>query len=370
MSGAPVVLHVSQPTVAGVPRVVEALARDQVAAGWQVHLACPSDGSLADRLAPAGVGVHVWEATRGPGPSVAGEASRLRAIVREVSPTLVHLHSSKAGLAGRLALRGRIPTVFQPHSWSFLAVDGPMMAASLAWERWASRWAHAVICVSEDEAGQGRSAHVRADIRVIPNGVEVPAEVEPDPACGRSALGLDERPTAVCLGRLAKQKGQDRLLRIWPAVVREVPGARLVLVGDGPDRAALEQSGAGSGAVCFVGHRDDVFAWLAAADVVVLPSRWEAGVSLAAMEAMAAGRSVVATEFEGMAAGMPQGAGRLVAHDDDAALTQAVVSRMLDSHLARTEGGVGRRFALVSCGRSSANAAVRSLYADVTRVSA
>ena len=267
-------------------------------------------------------------------------------------------------------MRGQTPTVFQPHSWSFLAVDGSMRRASLAWERWASRWASAIICVSDDEASQGRAARVRSAIRVIPNGIQVPDDVVTDPSAARASLALPEGPTAVCLGRLARQKGQDRLLRVWPEVLRAVPHAQLVLVGEGPDRGALETSAAATGAVFFAGHQDDVFPWLAAADVAVLPSRWEAGLTLAAMEAMAAGRCVVATEFEGVGAGLPTGAGQVVAHDDDAALRDAVIARLLDPPLARDEGAVGRRFVTASCRVSTTTAAVRRLYAELATVPA
>ena len=65
------VLHVSQPPVAGVAHVVESLARDQVEQGWQVHVACPGDGYLAVRSGAVGVHIHAWEATRGPGRTVA-----------------------------------------------------------------------------------------------------------------------------------------------------------------------------------------------------------------------------------------------------------------------------------------------------------
>jgi glycosyltransferase involved in cell wall biosynthesis len=174
----------------------------------------------------------------------------------------------------------------------------------------------------------------------------------------------------VCLGRLARQKGQDRLLRLWPEVLHAVPDARLVLVGEGPDRAGLETLAAQTGGIHFAGHQVDVFPWLAAADVVVLPSRWEAGLTLAAMEAMAVGRSVVATEFEGMAAGLPPGAGEVVAHDDDGALRDAVVARLLEPLVARDEGEVGRSFVTTSCRPATTAAAVRSLYTDVARVSA
>jgi glycosyltransferase involved in cell wall biosynthesis len=365
MSWEPRVLHVAQPTTAGVSHVVEALARDQVAQDWRVHVACPSDGYLADRAAAAGVEVHTWEATREPGTSFIRETAALSEIVSLVEPEVVHLHSSKAGLCGRLALRGRTPTVFQPHSWSFLAVKGSVRTAARVWEGWASRWASAVICVSDDEARQGRAAGVRSDIHVIPNGIDVAHDVHDHPAAARAHLGVPDAPTAVCLGRLARQKGQDRLLRIWPEVRRAVPDARLVLVGDGPDRVDLEAATRRTGGVWLVGHQDDVTPWLAIGDVVVLPSRWEAGLTLAAMEAMAVGRSVVATRFEGVTSGLPDGAGEVVAQDDDGALCAALVARLLRPDIAQQEGAAGRRFVMASRRLSTATAAVRSVYADV-----
>jgi hypothetical protein len=88
------------------------------------------------------------------------------------------------------------------------------------------------------------------------------------------------------------------------------------------------------------------------------------------MEAMAAGRSVVATDFEGARVGLPTGAGQVVAHDDDGALRDAVTTRLLDPPLARGEGAVGRRFVTTSCGVSATAAAVRSLYAELAPVPA
>lgn len=370
MSRAPTVVHVSQPTVAGVPHVVESLVRDQVEMGWRVHVACPADGYLADRVSATGAHVHAWEATRGPGPSVLGETRRLHGVLDDADPSVVHLHSSKAGLAGRLAVRGRTPTVFQPHSWSFLAVEGPARRATLAWERWAARWTTATVCVSDDEARQGRAVGIRSDVRIIPNGIDVPGDVVADPSDARAAQGLPEAPTAVCLGRLARQKGQDRLVRIWQGIRDAVPEARLVLVGDGPDRGRLEALAARTSGVSLVGHQDDVFPWLAIGDVVVLPSRWEAGLTLAAMEAMAAGRSVVAADVEGMAAGLPADAGQVVPSGDDAALRDAVVRRLADRTVARVEGARGRQFVTTSCSLAATTRAVRSLYAELTRAPA
>ena len=78
-----------------------------------------------------------------------------------------------------------------------------------------------------------------------------------------------------------------------------VPEAQLLLVGDGPDRRALERLADGLAGVAFAGARTDVPTWLAAADVVVVPSRWE-GMALVPLEAMACARSVVATDVNGV----------------------------------------------------------------------
>jgi glycosyltransferase involved in cell wall biosynthesis len=120
-----------------------------------------------------------------------------------------------------------------------------------------------------------------------------------------------------------------------------VPEAQLVLVGDGPDRSALEAMGVPR--VTFAGDVDDVGPWLAAADVTVIPSRWEAGLSLVAMEAMARARSVVASAVAGMAEGLEGGCGAVVPIEDADALADALAERLLDPELADREGAAGRR---------------------------
>lgn len=170
--------------------------------------------------------VQDWPAERSPGAGTVTEAWRLRRIVRAAAPDVVHLHSAKAGLAGRLAVRGAVPTVFQPHAWSFAAVEGPLAAATLHWERFASRWAHRLLCVSVQERADGVAAGVSADWAVVPNGVDVRHYAPADRRAARIALGLDlHAPLAVCVGRLCRQKGQDVLLAAWPEVLRTVPQA-------------------------------------------------------------------------------------------------------------------------------------------------
>jgi glycosyltransferase involved in cell wall biosynthesis len=343
----PRVLHLTQPVDGGVARVVTDLARAQLAAGMRVTVACPLS-PLAHELRSLGADVRRWEATRAPGPALRGEVRRLARVLAAVRPDLLHAHSAKAGLAGRIAVRGRIPTVFQPHAWSFEAVGGTTAALALAWERFGARWAHRLVCVSEAERATGERAGIAGRWSVVPNGID-PARFHPaSVGTVRAALLPDADPAAplvVCVGRLCRQKGQDVLLRAWGAVLRRVPEARLVLVGDGPDRDALRARAPKS--VVFAGAVADAAPWYQAADLVVLPSRWE-GMALAPLEALACGRPVVVTDVDGARESLPDAlaARCLVPPRNPAALAAAVCDLLLDPLLRESLGHQGRRHVL------------------------
>ena len=307
------ILHVSQPTTAGVMIVVRDLLRDQVDRGWCITVACPEDGDLREEAQRLGAKWLPWPATRSPGRSVLSETRRLSAIIAESRPDLVHLHSSKAGLAGRLAIRGRIPTVFEPNAWSFHAVSGLLRQAALRWERLAARWTNATICVSDDEMRTAVAARISNPMHVIRNGVNLDHWSQPstpDHLDARRMLGLPEDTRiVVSVGRLCRQKGQDLLLQAWPAVVAQHPNAQLVLVGDGDLRDSLQLLALRS--VRFAGASREVRRWYLAADLVVMPSRWE-GLSLALLEAMATERAVVAFDVSGMSDAVTKACGVLV----------------------------------------------------------
>lgn len=327
------ILHVSQPTVDGVARCVTDLAADQIRRGYGVVVACPGDGWLAQQVEAAGAQHVTWPAGRSPGPSSVLETLRLARIARKHAPDLVHLHSSKAGLAGRLALRGHSPTIFQPHAWSFFADRGRIGAAAASWERRATRWADVIVCVSRGEELAGRAAGIDGDLRVVPNGVDLQAFAAAAPGereKARERLGLRSAPLAVCVGRLSEQKGQDVLVDAWPQVVSEVPGAELVLVGTGLDKETPRAR------VRVTGEVANVRDWLVAANVVVQPSRWE-GLPYTVLEAMATARAVVATEVVGMADALGDDAA-LVTVDDRAALVREIRRRLLDPTASDDEG--------------------------------
>ncbi len=347
------IVHVSQPVSAGVAVVVLELAVAQRDRGWSVTVVCPPAGWLAASARRAGIEVRGWQATRSPGPGVLTETLRLRRLLADLRPDVVHLHSSKAGLAGRAALHGGRPTVFQPHLWSFETARGPLRWASAAWERFASRWTDLVVCVSDDELATGRAAGITAEAEVVCNGVDTAKFAPGDRVAARRRLGLPEQaPIAVCLGRLAELKGQDQLLSAWPEVLRRLPNAKLVLAGDGPmgDVWRERHPVAAHFSVRWAGHTDDSAAFYTAADVVVLPSRAE-GMALVPLEAMACARSVVAFDVGGMRQSIAD-AGAVLPPGDLGLLADAVANRLADPRLARGEGERGRRRAELSFDRS------------------
>lgn len=351
------VLHVSHAVNTGLAHCVAHYVAHQVGHGVRVSVACPG-GRLGALAAEQGADVVDWRAVRQPGIGVVAEAVRLRRILRVVRPDVVHLHCAKAGLVGRLVLRGGRPTVFSPHAWSFFAVDGAMRRLVLGWERLATRWTAATVCVSAAERASGVSAGLPGRLVVLPNEVpasSVDAVLATDRAAVRAGLGVPaDVPLAVCAARLVRQKGQDVLVGAWPGVRAAVPGAWLVLVGDGPDRAALAAAPPAGVRLVGAAGRETSLRWLHAADVVCCPSRWE-GMSLVPLEAMALGRPLVVTDVDGMAEAIPAGAAWTVPPDDPAALARAVAAALADPDAAAAAGRRGREHALATTGRSSAD---------------
>ncbi|MBM7857180.1 glycosyltransferase involved in cell wall biosynthesis [Lentzea nigeriaca] len=329
------VLHVIQPTTGGAAAYVAAAVAEQRARSWRVAVAAPGTGWLADTLARQGVPLRPWTATRDLGAATVRETLQLARLIRVFRPDVVHLHCAKAGLAGRIALRGALPTLFQPHGWSWLATTGALSHLALGWERFATRWTGTVVCVGEGEARLGRRSGIGGRFAVVRNGVDL-RRFRPDGMSrqhARATVGVEpEVPLVVCVGRICRQKGQDLLLAEWPRVLALRPDARLVLVGPFDGTWPRDVQG-----VRCAGEVGDVRPWLYAADVVVQPSRWE-GLPLSALEALACGRPVVASDVDGLAEVVRPGTGAAVA---PAAIGQEILRRLADPARAEAEGRAG-----------------------------
>jgi glycosyltransferase involved in cell wall biosynthesis len=167
----------------------------------------------------------------------------------------------------------------------------------------------------------------------------------------------------VCVGRLSRQKAQDVLLTAWPAVRAALPSATCVLVGDGPDREALESAAPDS--VVLAGQVEDPRDWYAAADVVVLPSRYETN-PLAVIEAMASERCVVVSDVPSVCEPLPAGSEAAAAVEDPPALAAALVPRLADRPLAAREAAANLAHVRREHDVARSTAALRELYQHLT----
>jgi glycosyltransferase involved in cell wall biosynthesis len=187
-------------------------------------------------------------------------------------------------------------------------------------------------------------------IKVILNGVELPAPDQISETARvwiREEIGVREnQPVVLSVGRFKMQKGHTYLLQAIPKVLKDLPETHFVFAGDGPLRAELEQEADQLGikhAVHFLGIRNDVPDLLAAADVFVLPSLWE-GMSMAMLEAMAAGVAVVVTDVEGIDNVIQnQEEGLVVPSRSPRALAKALLRVLKDEGLREKLGAAARK---------------------------
>jgi glycosyltransferase involved in cell wall biosynthesis len=322
-----------------------------------VTVAAHGRGFLADAATEAGAAyvplAHVRRPLR-PLEDLRGFVELVRLLRRE-RPQILHANSSKAGILGRLAavVTGVPVRFFTVHGWAFKAHEGLAARFYLWADRLMRPLTTTTICVAHSELEAGlRARTCRADRAVvIHNGIEL----GPRPA-RRERPG--EPVTLVSVGRMRAPKDFVTLVRAMTAL--DPAAARLRIVGDGPDRDAVEAEIRSHGlhdAVELLGERDDVPEILAAADVFVLSSHSE-GLPMSVLEAMATGLPVVASAVGGVPEAVAdRETGLLVAPRDPGALGEALDRLVSDAGLRVRLGAAGRRraadrFAIEACRRA------------------
>lgn len=316
-------LLVVGPSTGGIGRHVQTLARELTRRGHDVVVCAPAatDQTFAwaatgARFVPAPVGVVAAR----PALRAVRELRRVAAD-REV----IHAHGGRVGAAAAVARLH--PLLLTWHN----APLGRRRWGQTVLEHVAARGADVVLGASDDLAERARRAGAR-DARFA----AVAAPPLPPPTRGRQAvrreLGLGERPVVLAVARLARQKRLDLLIeatRGWA----DDPSRPIVLVaGEGRYRAELEaHATAARSPLQLLGHRSDVADLLGAADVVALPSDWEAR-PLVAQEALRVGAALVATDVGGVR-GLVGDAAVLVPPGDPAALGTALRDVLTDAGL-------------------------------------
>lgn len=221
-------------------------------------------------------------------------------------------------------------------------VTGIRVADPRRWRIWVERVATAkadrFVCVSQSVAEYVRWQGFEAEkLLVVPNGVDLNRWQNASPLALKDLGIQDGRKVLLYVGRLDRQKGLDGLFTELPALFRKLPNHDLALVGSGPlesplkrqaDRQRIEKR------VHFLGWREDVAAIMQSCSLLVLPSRWE-GMPNVVLEAMAAGKPVVATQSEGTVELLGLGAlEQTVAVGDWPGLSNRIVEIAKDDQLA------------------------------------
>ena len=275
-------------------------------------------------------------------------ALRIAALAKRNGVRLLHATGVKGTLAARIAARLiGARTLLHMHD-----LNDPGALSVL--QRLVAQPTDAAVCVSKAVCELAVSRyHVSPErVRVARNGI--PLEALRSAGAGeqgrvRAELGIEaDRPVLAIIGRLHPVKGHRALLGMLPAIVRSCPKTLLLVIGDGPERAdceALTRSLGMSRHVRFLGRRNDVPRLLSAIDLVLMPSQSE-GLGLAAIEALAAARPVVAFAAGGLPEVVTDGLnGRLVPPGDCEAFANAVIETLRDP---------GRRFSYARGAASSA----------------
>lgn len=334
----------------GAQQYVLSLARG-LRSQYDVTVACAPGGPLIDRLHAEGIRViEVPSLVRTPHPLLDFKALQfLVRLMRREQFDLVHCHSTKAGLLGRIAARmaGVRIVLFTAHGWQFVGDwPLPLRLAMIAAEWLAARLSTAIICVSDYD----RQIALRMGIGAPDRLVVVHNGVDPAPWLGNGQApppANGPRPsTAVMVGRLTLQKDPVTLLDAWHRVDKP---HRLIMVGDGPlltdVKRQIERNGL-SDRVALLDPTSDIPSLLRTADVFVQCSRWD-GLPLAIIEAMMSGLPVVGTRVGGVAEVVGAGeTGLLVPAQNPEALSSALNRLLHDPGLRARMGETGRRRAL------------------------
>jgi len=342
-----------------------------------------SGGRFVGTLREAGVPIHVLGVATGGG--MLRCALRLRRLVREINPDILHAVLFRPGVVtravgkwcGRPVVTTLVNTTYEPEWY----LDNPRLRRWKVWithtlDSLTSRlWGTAFVAISESVKASAASqlGIPRQKITVIPRGIDSKGDGAPpagDVARFRVTLaGAAAYPVILNIGRLVPQKGQQYAIKAMPLVLREFPTARLFIAGEGWLRNSLERLIAAEGLqahVTLLGERKDVDLLLRAADVFIFPSLYE-GFGNALLEAMAVGAPCIVSRIKTLVEVTEGGrVALLVDMRSPEDLAAKIVQLAQDREHARRLGLAAREWVESRYDLREIVAALEALYRDLT----
>jgi len=322
--------------------------------GYEVHAAAsPAEGRKDEVDA---IGVRCWDIpfVRSPvSPRNLRAYRKLKSLLSRERFDLIHVHTPMAAWLGRLAAKrtGQGPVLYTAHGFHFYrGAPLPYLLFYYPAERLAARWTDGLIVINKEDYSRAQKMKFKPGKNLFfVHGVGVDLErfsqgCENIPSV-REELGLGDQDVVVtCVAEFTSTKNHAFLFAAWRRVAKEEPRAHLLLIGDGRLRKVMERKTDREHIpnVHFLRFRSDVPKLLQATDIFVLPSRRE-GLPASAMEAMATGKPVVATDVRGSRDLVEHGVtGLLVELGDVEGLAQALLRLILDPKLREKMGQAGR----------------------------
>jgi glycosyltransferase involved in cell wall biosynthesis len=346
----------------GMGRHVLSLVRGLAGRGTAVSVYCPAATEAQFQFAAAGASVTPLEIPARPGGGDLGAVADLRRALRADPVAILHAHGLRAGLVAALARSSTTPLVV---TWHNPVLDrGLFRARALrVAERVVARTADVTLGASEDLVARAAALGAR-DARLGPVAAPPLPVSENGAELVRAELEAVGRPLVVSVGRLHPQKGYQNLVAAAARWRHLDPTPVVVIAGTGPAyRQLAAQVLSARAPVTLLGHRDDVGDLLAAADVAVVSSVWEAR-QLFAQEALRSGTPLVATRVGGLP-DLVGDAAWLVPADDVDALDTAVTALLRDEALRARYSAAGIARAAAWPTESQTVELVRSIYAEL-----
>ena len=363
------VLNITQ-SVGGVETYILQLLSHLDRSRFEPHLICPENiGSLAEKAEALGIPVYPLDVPREI--SVLADlkaVSKTRRQIKRLKPDLIHAHSSKGGVLGRVAaFRTGIPVVYTPNAYAFLGSSGIKGWLYLWPEKILKRNTASLLAVSESERSRSINdvGFPASEVAVVNNAISVPAV---------SDIGEDlGDPMLLMVGRLCYQKNPEMFVRAAGWVHRRYPECRFQLIGGGYQ----EHHGRtvrGLIVELDLQERFEIHDWMTPqgvadritqATIVVVPSRYD-GLPFLPLEAMAMGKPVVGTRVDGVRDAIVAGeTGFLIEIDDDKAMAEKIIVLLDDPALRQRMGQAGRKRVEQHFNITSNIRKIEAVYADV-----
>ena len=351
------IVHVAETIKGGIATYLRNVLPLQSARYGRENIRVLVPASQEGELAGAGVAVHSFSQHRSRPVTALAAAWKLRAQLTAFRPAIVHIHSSFAGLTCRPVLHWaphHPRVVYCPHGWAFTRVGGAARIAEWIEQR-LSRLCDAIVCVSDAERSAALAAGLSsAHLRMILNGLP---DYDRSPIAGPSA-GAPLR--LLFAGRFDRAKGFDVLVAALKRLQRPV------------QVDAFGESVLGENAVSEIPGSIRLRGWqpfsamapfLQRCDAVVMPSRWE-GLPMSAIEAMRAGKAVIASRVGGLRELVEEGVTGLLVPPDDPVVLAETLER-IQRHQLIAMGAMGRKRFLEKFRVETCEAQLAALYEEL-----